>query len=235
VASAIERQWLTDVTIEVQAILEKDAVRGVRRVLYDRLILAEETVRPEAGSAEALLAEEIARRITTHPGGRHDDPLREEDLRLVRRVRFARLEIDWGSVIQRAVRGKRDVGSVALAAALDFADRRELDRLAPESYRLPTGRATELDYRDDAVVASAKLQELFGLATTPLLGPDRIPLTFELLAPNGRPVQITRDLASFWNGAYHDVRKELRGRYPKHPWPDEPWTATPTARTTRRR
>jgi ATP-dependent helicase HrpB len=235
VASAIEREWLTDVTIEVQAILENDAVRGIRRVLYDRLVLSEEFVRPDGAAAEALLAEEIGRRIEAQIEGRHHDPLNESNLLVLRRARFARLEIDWGVVVERAVHGKRDVDSVILGAALEFAVRRELDRLAPESYRLPTGRDTHLDYRDGSVVASAKLQELFGLAATPLLGPDRIPLTFELLAPNGRPVQITRDLASFWNGAYHDVRKELRGRYPKHPWPDEPWSATPTARTTRRR
>jgi ATP-dependent helicase HrpB len=235
VASAIEREWLTDVTIEVQAFLENDAVRCVRRVLYDRLVLSEEFVRPDGAAAEALLAEEIGRRIKAQIEGRHHDPLNESNLLVLRRARFARLEIDWGGVVERAVHGKRDVGSVILGAALEFAVRRELDRLAPESYHLPTGRDTHLDYRDGSVVASAKLQELFGLAATPLLGPDRIPLTFELLAPNGRPVQITRDLASFWNGAYHDVRKELRGRYPKHPWPDEPWTATPTARTTRRR
>jgi ATP-dependent helicase HrpB len=235
VASAIERGWLTSVRIEVVATLEGDAVRGVRRVLYDRLILSEEVVRPDAASAEALLAQEIARRIAAHAGGHHDDPLSETDLRLLGRARFARLQIDWSPVITRAVAGKRDVGRVVLAGSLDFADRRELDRLAPESYRLPSGRSTQLDYRDEVVVASAKLQEVFGLASSPLIGPDLVPLTFELLAPNGRPVQVTRDLASFWNNTYREVRKELRARYPRHPWPDEPWSAMPTARTIKRR
>ncbi|HEX7808074.1 MAG TPA: ATP-dependent helicase C-terminal domain-containing protein, partial [Thermoanaerobaculia bacterium] len=84
------------------------------------------------------------------------------------------------------------------------------------------------------VVASVKLQELFGLADTPRIGPRQVPVTFALLSPAGRPVQVTRDLRSFWNGAYQEVRKELRARYPKHPWPDDPWTAKATHRTVRK-
>jgi ATP-dependent helicase HrpB len=103
----------------------------------------------------------------------------------------------------------------------------------PERLDLPSGRSAKLEYRQDgSIFASVKLQELFGLAETPRIG--KIPVTFELLAPNGRPVQITRDLRSFWDGGYQQVRKELRGRYPKHPWPEDPWTATPTHRTKRR-
>ena len=83
------------------------------------------------------------------------------------------------------------------------------------------------------VSASVKLQELFGLAETPRIGPRRVPVLLHLLAPNGRPVQSTSDLRSFWERTYPEVRKELRGRYPKHPWPEDPWTATPTAKTTR--
>jgi ATP-dependent helicase HrpB len=112
---------------------------------------------------------------------------------------------------------------------------RNLDRLAPLAIALPSGRNAKLDYRDDgSVFAAVKLQELFGLAETPRLGPKQTPVTFELLAPNGRPVQITRDLRSFWNNTYPEVRKELRGRYPRHPWPDDPWNATPTHRTKKR-
>jgi ATP-dependent helicase HrpB len=100
---------------------------------------------------------------------------------------------------------------------------------------LPSGRTARLEYRDDgSVFAAVKLQELFGLAETPRVGPDRIPVTFELLAPNGRPVQVTRDLRSFWTNTYPAVRKELRGRYPRHPWPEDPWTAKATHRTTKR-
>jgi ATP-dependent helicase HrpB len=116
-----------------------------------------------------------------------------------------------------------------------LAARRALDRLAPESLPLPSGRTARLEYRDDgSVSASVKLQELFGLAESPRLGPRLIPVTFNLLAPNGRPVQTTQDLRSFWERTYPEVRKELRGRYPRHPWPEDPWTATPTHRTKKR-
>ena len=120
-------------------------------------------------------------------------------------------------------------------AGLTEPDKR-LDHLAPERLDLPSGRTAKLEYHDDgSVVASVKLQELFGLADTPKIGPKKIPVTFSLLSPAGRPVQVTRDLRSFWNGTYQEVRKELRARYPKHPWPEDPWTATPTHRTTRRK
>ena len=103
----------------------------------------------------------------------------------------------------------------------------------PPSIALPSGRSARLDYREDgSIFASVKLQELFGLAETPRI--NNTPVTFELLAPNGRPVQITRDLKSFWNNGYQQVRKELRGRYPRHPWPEDPWTAQATHRTKKR-
>ena len=112
---------------------------------------------------------------------------------------------------------------------------RDLGRLAPESLKLPSGRSAKLEYRDDSsVIASAKLQELFGLAETPRIGPNRTPVTFALLSPAGRPVQVTQDLRNFWNTTYAEVRKELRGRYPRHPWPDDPWNAVATHRTTKK-
>jgi HrpA-like RNA helicase len=119
-------------------------------------------------------------------------------------------------------------------AGLTEPDKR-LDQLAPERIDLPSGRTAKLEYQDDgSVVASVKLQELFGLADTPKIGPKKVPVTFALLSPAGRPVQVTRDLRSFWNGAYKEVRKELRARYPKHPWPEDPWSATPTHRAKKR-
>lgn len=128
-----------------------------------------------------------------------------------------------------------------LARRLAFAgldpegDRRRLDHLAPERIDLPSGRTAKLEYQEDgSVVSSVKLQELFGLADTPRLGPRQTPVTFALLSPAGRPVQVTRDLRSFWNGTYQQVRKELRARYPRHPWPEDPWTAQATHRTTKK-
>jgi len=115
-------------------------------------------------------------------------------------------------------------------------DERRVHALAPERIDLPSGRTAKLQYQEDgSVLASVKLQELFGLADTPRIGPKQTPITFALLSPAGRPVQVTRDLRSFWNGAYQEVRKELRARYPRHPWPEDPWTAEATHRTTRRR
>lgn len=117
-------------------------------------------------------------------------------------------------------------------------DPEEARRLAlngPAQLALPSGRSVKLEYREDgSIFASAKLQELFGLAETPRIGREQTPVTFQLLSPAGRPVQVTKDLRSFWNNGYHEVRKELRARYPKHPWPDDPWTAEPTHRAKRR-
>src|SRR5262249_34348138 len=110
-----------------------------------------------------------------------------------------------------------------------------LERDAPSTLAIPSGRSAKLDYEDDGSVnASVKLQELFGLAETPRVGPRRVPVRLHLLAPNGRPVQVTQDLRSFWERTYPEVRKELGGRCPKHPWPEDPWTAIPTARATRK-
>ena len=87
----------------------------------------------------------------------------------------------------------------------------------------PRAASVRLEYLNDGrVKASVKLQDAFGLHTTPLIGPRREPVLFELLAPNGRPVQLTTDLRSFWERTYPEVRKELRGRYPKHRWPEKP-------------
>ena len=118
---------------------------------------------------------------------------------------------------------------------VDPEEQRRLAVNGPQQLNLPSGRSVRLEYREDGtIVASAKLQELFGLADTPKVGTNQTPVTFALLSPAGRPVQVTRDLRSFWNGAYQEVRKELRARYPKHPWPDDPWTAEPTHRTKKR-
>ena len=84
------------------------------------------------------------------------------------------------------------------------------------------------------MVLAAKLQEFFGLRRSPTVADGAVPVTVELLSPAGRPAAVTTDLAGFWRGAYHDVRSDLRGRYPKHPWPEDPTSARPTARTKKR-
>jgi ATP-dependent helicase HrpB len=119
----------------------------------------------------------------------------------------------------------------ALLARLDARQRRELESLAPTYLALPTGTRARIDYSDPAAPSvSARIQELFGLAETPSVAGGARPLTIHLLSPANRPVQVTRDLAGFWKNSYFDVRKDLRGRYPKHPWPDDPLAATPTRR-----
>ena len=90
----------------------------------------------------------------------------------------------------------------------------------------------QLDYHDAPAspVLAVKLQELFGLAQTPRVADGRVPLTIHLLSPGGRPLQVTQDLAGFWERTYPEVKKEMKGRYPRHPWPDDPWNATATHR-----
>ena len=121
--------------------------------------------------------------------------------------------------------------SAALGTKLDHAQRRALDAEAPDALTVPSGMTRKLDYApDQPPVLAVKLQELFGLADTPRIAAGRVPVTLHLLSPGGRPIQVTRDLRGFWDRTYPEVRKELKGRYPRHPWPDDPWSATPTHR-----
>jgi ATP-dependent helicase HrpB len=119
----------------------------------------------------------------------------------------------------------------ALRARLTYEQQRKLEELAPTHLGLPTGTRVRIDYLDDnAPVASMRMQEVFGLAATPRIGGGAVPVTFTLLSPGRKPLQITRDLASFWRNAYVEVRKDMRGRYPRHYWPENPLEAEPTRR-----
>jgi ATP-dependent helicase HrpB len=159
----------------------------------------------------------------------------DEDRRLLQRLRFAGRDVNVADLVRAAAEGARSLDEVCLARAISRDTIAALERDAPESIQVPSGRHVPVEYHDDGSVAAAvKLQELFGLAETPRIGRQRTPVLLSLLAPNGRPVQVTRDLRSFWDRTYPEVRKELRGRYPKHPWPDDPWRAPPTARTKRK-
>ncbi len=131
----------------------------------------------------------------------------------------------------RALRLKELIGGL-----LDWSQRARLEDLAPESLTTPAGNRRRLDYLagPDPVLA-VPVQELFGTRQTPAVCKGRVPLMLHLLSPAGRPVQITRDLAGFWSRGYPEVRRELRGRYPKHPWPEDPLTASPVSRAGRRR
>ena len=118
----------------------------------------------------------------------------------------------------------------ALEARLDRADRQRLDRLAPAAITAPTGTTLPIDYSGAAPRVSVRLQEMFGLTRHPTVGAAAVPLVIELLSPAQRPVQTTADLPGFWASSYADVRRDLRGRYPRHPWPEDPAAAAPTRR-----
>jgi ATP-dependent helicase HrpB len=227
VASAIERGWLAATSTETEHRFEEATGRVQAFVVerYGALVLGERRVAPDADISARLLAE---RWLASGPG--------PDEERWLRRARFAAVEIHLDELVRSAAQGARALSDIEIASRLPHAVRATIDRLAPESIPVPSGRSVRLEYREDGgVEAAVKLQEVFGLAETPRLGPRRDPLVFILLAPNGRPVQVTRDLRSFWLRGYAEVRKELRGRYPKHPWPEDPWTATPTAKTKKKR
>jgi len=125
-------------------------------------------------------------------------------------------ELDWSAILR---------------GALNPAQSRALERNAPETVLLPTGREARLEYAaGKQPVLAVRLQELFGLPQGPRVADGRVAVLLHLLAPNGRPVQVTSDLSSFWNNTYAQVRKDLRARYPRHAWPEDPWSAPPSAR-----
>jgi ATP-dependent helicase HrpB len=123
-----------------------------------------------------------------------------------------------------------DLSSI-LQALLSFDQQKSLDALAPARWRVPSGSHIAIDYLHSPPVLAVKLQEMFGCDETPQIVRGKVPLLVHLLSPAGRPLQITQDLAGFWLTGYQDVRKEMKGRYPKHPWPDDPGTAPATNRT----
>lgn len=255
IASAVEREWLERVfpgSVEASRAVVLDAERGRvlarTQVRYRDLVLAE-TLRADATPAEAaaVLAEAAARDPRGLLGPRADVDA------LIARLRFLAgampelgLPADPETLVRAAVGAlAATAGSVeavrradvpaAVTGLLAHAQRRALEREAPPTWTLPSGRRVPVVYeRDRPPRVAARIQEVFGLAATPRLAAGRVPLVLELLAPSQRPVQITDDLASFWRTTYARVRAELRGRYPRHPWPEDPTTAPPTSRAGRR-
>jgi ATP-dependent helicase HrpB len=225
IASAVERAWLVPTHTRTEHTFDAGAgtVRAVTRDYLDAIVLAERPATPRPEEVERLLSDVYLSR-----------PLTDADEQLLRRARFAGIDVSLPALVGRAIPGSRAIGDIDVGRGFSGDERRRLENLAPLTLRVPSGRDVRLHYQaDGSVTAAVKLQELFGLADTPRVGPGRAPVLLELLAPNGRPVQLTRDLRSFWQRTYPEVRKELRARYPKHPWPEDPWTATPTARTTK--
>jgi ATP-dependent helicase HrpB len=142
---------------------------------------------------------------------------------------------EWSGDVLDGVKDWNDLSNVnwhdVLLSRLSWSQRAELETLAPTHVIVPTGSNLPIDYSDpSAPQLAVRLQELFGWSDTPRLMHGRVPLTLQLLSPANRPVQVTRDLAGFWKSSYFEVRKEMRGRYPRHPWPDDPLSAPPTRR-----
>jgi ATP-dependent helicase HrpB len=167
---------------------------------------------------------------------------------------LARLD-SWLGPELEALAGGASTNSIDLTdplrRLLPWPEAARLPELAPEALKVPSGSMVRIDYPDVSDIAvsdhegrdhagagdagrpvvAVKLQECFGWAETPRLVDGRVPVLFHLLSPARRPLAVTDDLASFWSGPYAQVRSEMRGRYPRHPWPEDPWSAQPTART----
>ncbi len=143
-------------------------------------------------------------------------------------------DLEWLTPWLPGVANLRELARIdlrgALMGRLTHEQHRQLDTLAPTHWVVPSGSRVPIDYTGKEPVLAVRLQEMFGLEETPAVAGNRQPLLIHLLSPAGRPVQVTRDLAGFWRRSYLDVKKELKGRYPKHYWPDDPLSARPTAR-----
>lgn len=246
-ASVVDREWITPTGRERIERFDP-ATRSVRALEVERfhaIPLREHVVAANPDTAAKVLAEIVASllekaaagdALSAEESGLYPPAVLENAAALIRRLRFAGVEVRLESLALALSEGKRSLPELRLLDVLPWEQRQTMDRLAPSELAVPSGRQARLDYRaDGTVVLAIKLQELFGLAESPRIGPRKTPVTIELRSPGGRPVQTTNDLRSFWDGAYQEVRKELRGRYPKHPWPEDPWTAPATARAKRRR
>ncbi|MCC7321941.1 MAG: ATP-dependent helicase HrpB, partial [Rubellimicrobium sp.] len=141
---------------------------------------------------------------------------------------------DWLLPHLTGVRTEADIRALdlteALKGALTWDEQQLVNRLAPGQFTTPLGRAVPIDYEGDHPSIALRLQELFGVTVHPTVGPKRLPLRITLLSPAQRPVQVTLDLPGFWATSYADVRKDMRGDYPRHPWPEDPTVAEPTLR-----
>jgi ATP-dependent helicase HrpB len=238
-----------ETTVDVEWIAARRAVRSVRRKSLGAIVLGESagTDAPRDRIVSAIIEGVRADGIDVLPW---TDPARSarERMRFLHGVHaswpdvsddtlLATLE-DWlAPYLGASGRGGLDNNDHAavLLSMLDHRQRARFDALAPTHIEVPSGSRIRIDYSDpESPALPVRLQEVFGLRETPHLADGQVPLTMRLLSPAMRPVQVTRDLASFWREGYFDVRKDLRGRYPKHYWPENPIDAQATRRTKRR-
>jgi len=143
---------------------------------------------------------------------------------------------EWLPLLVAGKRALRDIDPASLSGMLDSSlgwdGRKSVDRLAPHAFGTPAGSSHAIDYEAEAgPTVTVRVQALYGLSSHPAVAGGRVPLVLSLTSPAGRPIQTTRDLPGFWSGSWSAVAKEMRGRYPKHPWPDDPAAASPTLRT----
>ena len=232
-AAAITREDIAELFaahIETQTMLSWDAgsasVRARRRRTYQALVLADDPIPPPDPEAAArLLAEHIADRL----------PWSKDQRTLISRAKFLHPDFAIGlDDLAASLTGRTALGEVTaddLAQLIPYALRSEIERALPSHFEAPTGSRIPIDYTAEAGPSvELRVQELYGLDRHPTIANGRIPLTLVLLSPAHRPIQTTRDLPGFWRGSWKDVIKDMRGRYPRHLWPDDPASARATTR-----
>jgi ATP-dependent helicase HrpB len=243
-ASGVQAHWLD--RHEVRQIAwdeELGLVRARRSIRYRDLELASHPAAVDPGdAAKALAAVALGRLDDVLP----DDPATRS---LRDRLGFLRSidpngpwDLDWAALLPDLCQGCRGLADLrrkdwveAVRDHLGWSAWSELERLAPERVAVPSGSRIALSYEaPGAPVLAVRIQELFGSTTTPTVAGGKVRVKLHLLAPNGRPQQITDDLAGFWDRTWPEVRKELRARYPKHAWPEDPRAAAPESRPRRR-
>lgn len=248
IASAIDEGWLDTEQVTVVAFdPATDSVRGRRVARYRDLELGAHPAPIDPVAAAACVEEVAAARIAA---GRVDEvapkdggfaALRERIAAMARWDPDGAWALDLTALLPSVCAGQRSLAGVRAADwvgaardALGWQRWSELERRAPVRVSVPSGRAHPLDYAADPPGLSVKIQEMFGATTTPTVDDGRVRVRLHLLAPNGRPQQITDDLAGFWDRTWREVRGELRARYPKHAWPEDPRRAAPEVRPRRR-
>ncbi|WP_413722155.1 ATP-dependent helicase HrpB [Sodalis sp. RH24] len=245
---AARPDWLT-VTTAMRWDEEKGSLRVLRREQIGQLMLREQ---PQARPSGEVMRQALLNWIGEQGLSvlNWDGPAQQLRQRLLC-ARDWLPEADWPVVdddallaalplwLQPSLQGVHDVRALrqvnlgeALLRLLDWRLRQRLDTVLPSHYTVPTGSRLPVRYQHgEPPVLAVRMQEMFGEQASPLLAEGRVALVLELLSPAGHPLQITRDLAAFWQGAYREVQKEMKGRYPKHVWPDNPAIAVPTRRT----
>jgi ATP-dependent helicase HrpB len=247
-AEAVDEAFAEHIATEDELVFDRSAAalraRRVRRL--GALVLAEQTRPvPETEAAAQCLADGFgALGVPRWPLSKATKQWRDRTMFLRRN------DPEWPDLSDEALQrtasnwlapyliGKTSLGSVdadlmnrALNSLLEWAMSRRLEEEAPTHFMAPTGNAHPIDYEaEEGPVLAIRVQELFGLKLHPAIAKGRLPLVLHLLSPGHRPIQITKDLPGFWRGSWADVKSEMKGRYPKHPWPDDPANALPTAR-----